>query len=272
MDPSDIFYKALEASQKAQPYCFATVIESTTKGTPQKAGAKMVVFSDGSTEGTIGGGRNELAAIAQCQKAIKTQKPSVVTYTYFGREGESVCGGMMKVFIEPMAVRDHLIICGGGHIALPLSAMAKILRMHVTVIDDRRDFANKKRFPHVDQIDVGPYAKKLAKIKIRPNSFVAIVTRGNEHDFECLKVVVKTAAAYIGVISSLAKKIKFMRRLKDADIEEKYLKRVRIPMGIDIGAQTPEEIALSIMVDIVAARNKEGMGTDKFKQEKISFY
>jgi xanthine dehydrogenase accessory factor len=262
---SDIIYKALKASQKGQSYAFATIIEATLKGTPRKAGAKMIVFDDGTSSGTIGGGRNEKAAIAECLKAIQKQKPATVTYNYFGREGESVCGGQMKVFIEPFAAKDHLIICGAGHIALPLSALGKILGFKVTIIDDRKAFANKSRFPHVDKIIVGDHAGELAKTAIGPNTYVAIVTQGNEYDYQCLKAVVKLPAAYIGVISSKAKKVKFFGRLKKAGVEEKYLKRVSIPMGLDIGSQTPEEIATSIAAQLVAVKNKDYLGTDKFR-------
>jgi len=261
---SEILYKALKASQKGQSYCFATITEATLKGTPRKMGAKMIVFDDGASFGSIGGGRNEKAAIAECLKAIQKQKPATVTYNYFGRRGESVCGGQMKVFIEPFAQKDHLIICGAGHIALPLSAVAKMLGFKVTIIDDRREFANKNRFPHVDKLIVGDHAQQLAKVNIETNTYVAIVTQGNEYDFECLKVVIKSPAAYVGVISSQPKRVKFFGRLKSAGVEEKYLKRVHIPMGIDIGSQTPEEIAVSIMAEIVAVRNKDYIGTDKF--------
>jgi len=197
---SDILYKALQASQKGQSYAFATITEATLKGTPRKAGAKMIVFDDGSSFGTIGGGRNEKAAIAECLKAIQKRKPLNITYNYFGREGESVCGGQMKVFIEPFTAKDHLIICGAGHIALPLSAMAKILGFKVTIIDDRKAYANKARFPHVDKIIVGHHADELAKLAMESNTFVTIVTQGNEYDFECLKVVIRSSAGYIGVI------------------------------------------------------------------------
>lgn len=262
----EVLYKALKASQKGQSYAFATITETTLKGTPRKTGAKMIVFNDGTSFGTIGGGRNEKAAIAECLKAIKKQKPAAVTYNYFGREGESVCGGQMKVFIEPFAAKDHLIICGAGHIALPLSAIAKILGFGVTIIDNRRELANKKRFPHVDKIVVGKHADELIKVPIKSNTLVTIVTQGNEYDFECLKAVIKSPASYIGVISSKPKRAKFFSRLKNAGIEEKYCKRVHIPMGLDIGGQTPEEIAVSIMAEIVAVKNRDYIGTDKFNQ------
>ncbi len=260
----EILQQALQAAQCGSSYAFATIIEATVKGTPRKAGAKMLVFEDGRIEGTIGGGRNEKAAIAECLKAIKSQKPSTVTYNYFGRKGESVCGGQMKVFIEPVVPQATLVICGAGHIALPLSAIAKIAGFKVVVIDDRKEFANKKRFPHVDQIVVGIHAKELAGFKLNANSYVAIVTQGNEFDFECLKVVIKSSASYIGVISSRPKRVKFFGRLKELGIEAKHLKRVSIPMGIDIGSQTPQEIAVSIMAQMIAVKNKEYVGTDKF--------
>jgi xanthine dehydrogenase accessory factor len=261
----DLLQKALQAVEEGRSYAFATIVDATLKGTPRKTGAKMLVFEDGSSWGTIGGGRNEKAAIAESLKVIKAQKPTTVTYNYFGREGESVCGGQMKVFIEPFAPRHHLIICGAGHIALPLSAMGKILGFKVTVIDSRKEYANSKRFPHADKIVVADPAKELTKIKINENTYISIVTHGNEGDFECLKAVIKSDAAYIGVISSKPKKVKFLGRLKDLKIEEKYLKRINIPMGVDIGSQTPEEIAASIVAEIVKIKNQDYLGTDKFK-------
>ncbi|MCA9406697.1 MAG: XdhC family protein [Candidatus Omnitrophica bacterium] len=261
----DLLIKALHAAQKGQKYAFATVVESTKKGTPQKAGAKMLVLDDGTIYGTIGGGRNEKAAQKECLESISRQKSRYVTYNYFGREGESVCGGQIKVFIEPYSVKEEFIICGAGHIALPLSVLGKMLNFHVTIIDNRRSYANAKRFPHVDKIICGNHAKSLRKIKITDKTYIMIVTQGNEFDFECLKEVIKADAAYIGVISSKAKKIKFFNRLKKADITQKHLNKIHIPSGLDIGAQTPEEIAVSIASEITAIRNQTLIGTDKFK-------
>ena len=257
---------ALKAAQKSQSYAFATVIESTIKGTPQKVGAKMVVLENGTLVGTIGGGRNEKAAKEECLKAIKAGKPCVVTYDFFGGEGQSVCGGQIKVFIEPFIGKKKLVICGAGHIALPLSAFAKILNLHVTVIDNRPEFANAKRFPHVDSIIVGPHAQKLAKLSLNKDHLVMVVTQGNEFDYECLKVVVNTSVGYLGVISSKPKRIKFIKRLKTEGVSEKRIAQVKIPAGVDIGAQTPEEIAVSIIAEIVSIIRSERIGTGKFKE------
>ncbi len=267
MDP--VIQKAFEAAQKGQSFAFATIIEATAKGTPRKAGAKMVVFSDGTMGGTIGGGRNEKAAIAQCQKALQTGQATTVTYNYFGNEGESVCGGQMKVFIEPFAGLKHLIICGGGHIALPLSFLGKLLNYKVTIIDNRKEFANKKRFPHIDKVVLGDHAVDLDKQTIDGNTFIVIVTQGNEYDYACLKTVIKKDFAYLGVISSKAKKIKFFNRLKKDGLSEKLFKKVHIPTGLDIGSQTPEEIAISIAAEIIQITNHKHLKSAKFIQKGV---
>ncbi|OGX20703.1 MAG: hypothetical protein A2Y04_05060 [Omnitrophica WOR_2 bacterium GWC2_45_7] len=265
----DLLIKALEATQKGQSFAFATLIEATGKGTPRKAGAKMIVFNDGTVYGSIGGGRNEMAAQRECLKCIKTGKPSRVTYKYFGKKGQSICGGQIEVFIEPFAGQRHLVICGAGHIALPLSVIGKMLNYKVSVLDDRKEFANKKRFPHVDKTICGEYARELKKIPIDHNTFIMIVTPGNAYDFICLKTVVKTPSSYIGVISSKAKRIKFLNKLKKLDVSADDLRKIHIPAGIDIGAQTPEEIAISISSEIIKINNKFFLGTDKFN-EKLS--
>ncbi|MBF0521720.1 MAG: XdhC family protein [Candidatus Omnitrophica bacterium] len=268
MDP-DLITKTVQAVKTGQSACFATIIEAS-KGTPRKIGAKMVVLQDGSLLGTIGGGSSEKKAREECLKAIKTKRSKVVTYEHFGKPGQPVCGGYIKVFIEPILAESHIVICGGGHIALPLSAIAKILNFKVTVLDNRKDFANKKRFGHADAIFSGDYIKNLCKIPVNPNTYIIIVTHGHEHDFECLKAVIKSQAAYVGVISSQIKQLKFLKDLKKLKISTSDLHKLQMPVGIDIGAQTPEEIAVSIMAEIIAVQNKDLMGTDKFKMKKIN--
>ncbi|MFA5087616.1 MAG: XdhC/CoxI family protein [Candidatus Omnitrophota bacterium] len=251
--------------KKGQNCAIATIISSTDKGTPRKSGAKMIVWEDGSIEGTIGGGREEKSAQEECLKAIKNSKASLVTYNYSGKSHQSACGGKVQVFIEPLLSKKHLIICGAGHIALPLSILAKILNFKVTIIDNRKGWANHKRFPHVDQILVNQPASQLADIPISQNTFIMIVTHGHEFDLECLKTVAQSAARYIGVIASLVKRINFLKELKRTNVPEKFLRRIHMPAGIDIGAQTPEEISISIMAEIVSLTNKDFLGSDKFK-------
>ncbi len=261
----DLFLKAYQAALKGQSYAFATIIDSTIKGTPRKTGAKMVVLEDGSIWGSIGGGRNEKNAQLECFKAIKSRKPSVVTYKFDEKPGNSICGGEIKVFIEPFAGKKHLIICGAGHIALPLSAIGKMLNFKVSILDNRPELANIKRFPHVDDIHLGEHAQELKKLKVTQDTFVVIVTQGYEHDLNALLVALKTKASYIGFISSKVKKVKFFRRLREQGISEKNISRIHAPMGIDIGAQTPEEIAVSIAGELIAVNNNDFTGSSKYK-------
>ena len=263
----DVLLKAYKAAQENEQYCLLTVVETTLKGTPRKSGAKMIVLENGRTYGTIGGGRNEKAAIEEALKAIKSKKPQLKTYDYFGEKGQSVCGGQMKVFMEPYAIQDHLIICGGGHIGLPLSVLAKMLNFKVSIVDNRRIYAGKKRFPHVDKRYCGDYAKILKKMPLEENTYVMIVTQGNEHDYACLETVLRSKATYIGCISSKAKKLKFSRRLENSGFKKGEIARVSIQAGFDIGAQTPEEIAVSIAAEMVTIRQKEERHSQKFKMK-----
>lgn len=263
----DLLIKALNAAQKGQKYAFATVVETTKKGTPRKPGSKMVVLEDGTLFGSIGGGHNEKEAQKECLKAIRSAKPSLVAYDNFGKEGQPICGGRMKVFIEPFVAKKHLIICGAGHIALPLSVIAKILNYKITIIDNRKSFANKEHFPHADKIIVGGHANKLAKVPIDPNTHIMVMTQEHEYDFECVKAVVRSDAGYLGVISSKPKREKLFSQLRKMRVPEKLIKRIHIPAGIDIGGQTPEEIAVSIAAELVAENNRSSMGSEKFKKK-----
>jgi len=154
-------------------------------------------------------------------------------------------------------------------VPLPLSMIAKMLNLRVTIIDNRKNFAHSKRFPHVDKITVGNHAQKLAKMATNPETLIMIVTQGNEYDFACLKAALKSKAGYVGVISSKPKRVKFFNRLKALGFKEKDLKRINIPAGIDIGAQTPQEIAVSIAAEIISYLNKSLIGTDKFRAKKL---
>ena len=266
----ELLIKALKASEKGRSYAVATLVESTVKGTPRKAGAKMIVLEDGTLWGSIGGGRNEKAVQKECLKSIKSGNPSFVTYDYFGGVGQSVCGGQIKVFIEPFRGTKHFVICGAGHIALPLSAMAKMLGFKVTIIDNRKELANKRRFPHVDRIILGNHAQKLKTIAVpTKNDYIAIVTQGNEYDYQCLETALKTEAGYIGVISSALKKVKFFRRLKEKRVPANTLQRIHAPMGLNIGAQTPEEIAVSILSQIIAIDTEAILGSLKFAETDL---
>ncbi len=264
----ELLYHAYQSVANGKKCAFATIVESTEKGSPRKPGAKMVVYEDGTFEGTIGGGWCEEDVKKACLKVIKTKKPYLASFDFQGGKPASYCGGQIKVFVEPLEAVKNFILCGAGHIALPLSFMMKMLNYRVTVLDDRKAYANKKRFPHADKIMVGHPAKSLGKLSLGPADHIMIVTHAHAHDYECLKAVVSSKAAYIGVISSHAKKLKMQADLKKAGIASRDIRRVNIPAGIDIGAQTPQEIAVSICAEIVSLENQSYVGSAKFKEKR----
>ena len=256
---------AYNAAQKNQSFAFATIIESSAQGTPRKVGTKMIVTADGNITGTVGGGIDERKIIQECQKAIKRNIHKIIHCELTGQGGaRPICGGKYSVFIEPFARQRHLIICGAGHIALPLSLLAKLLNFQVTVIDQRKGYANSSRFPHVNQIVTGTYAVKLRKTKIKSSTYIVIVTPEHKDDFECLHAALETKAEYIGVISSQVKRTKFLKKLKNLGYSQAQMRRISMPIGIDIGAQTPEEIAVSITAELISICNRDGLKSQKF--------
>ncbi|MBF0384634.1 MAG: XdhC family protein [Candidatus Omnitrophica bacterium] len=263
----DLLLKALEASRNGRSYAFATVVETTEKGTPRKPGAKMLVLEDGSFWGTVGGGRTEKKAQIECKKAITCGKINVLTFKHFGRKNQSICGGQTRILIEPFKGVRKFIICGGGHIGLQLSVIAKMLNFEVVIIDNRKDFASKGRFPHADKIVKGDFARSLGLINITAKDHIMIATYGHEHDYVCLKKALQTKAGYIGLICSRVKKIKFFKSLKKNGFSDNDLSRISAPAGIDIGSQTPEEIAVSIAGEVIEKNNQSMVGSAKFKEK-----
>jgi xanthine dehydrogenase accessory factor len=268
MDP--VIKAAYEAAVKGQSYAFATIIDSTAHGTPRKTGAKMVVLGDGTVVGTIGGGKSEQEVSAKCLRAIKLDKPQIVEYRFSGAKGQPICGGLVKVFIEPFSCQRNLIICGAGHIALPLSFLGKILHFSVILIDDRPELANKKRFPHVDHIFCSPHRVSLSRLSLEESSYVVILTQDHQRDFSCLQTVIDKPIKYIGVIGSLVKKQKFLADLREVKVDKKHLMKLKMPVGLDLGAQTPEEIAVSIMAEIIQESHRDELKTLKFRKKLAS--
>lgn len=170
----------------------------------------------------------------------------------------------LKIFLDPVSTPNQIVICGGGHIALPLVSIAKLLNFRVTLIDDRVSFANKQRFPLADEIICGDFAQVIPALPFNTNTYVVIVTRGHRHDKTCLEEVLKKPApAYIGMIGSRKKVAAVKQYLQQSEFSKDVLDSVHAPIGLDIGAETPEEIAVSIMAEIIMtgrghARQKAG--------------
>ncbi len=251
-----LFNKILELQKDNKVYAVATIV-SSRGSSPRKVASKMLVLADGCIEGTIGGGSLEKQVIIDSLAAIKRKRPALKDYKLNKACGLSVCGGKVSIFIDVISPQKRLVVCGGGHIGLALSLIAKILGFSVMILDNRRSFANKKRFPHVDEIVCAPYRQSLKKNSFDKNTHIVIVTHGHLYDTECLEAALKTDAGYIGMIGSRIKIKSVFGVLKKKGIKKSRLNEVFTPIGLDIGAKTPEEISVAIAAELVKVSNKE---------------
>lgn len=259
---SEILKEALERVNKGETIALVTIVEA--KGsTPREVGAKMIVNKDGLISGTIGGGITEAKVIEEIKQALKEGKGKLLTY-HLTREQAAldegaICGGEMKVFIDVLQPKEEVLIFGAGHIAVCVSKLAKMVGFKVTVIDSRKEFANQDRFSEADEIIAEDTEKALSHLDIAPSTYIIVVTRGHLKDEEVLSSVVRSNAAYIGMIGSHKKNAAVFQRLAKKGISQEELDKVYSPIGIDINAQTPEEIAVSIMAEIIQVRRKKAI-------------
>jgi len=250
----DLYQAILEANRKGRAVALATVTR-TDGSTPGRIGFKMLVFEDGKTLGTVGGGENEAIVVAEALGAIKKAQARLKTVDYGGPDvssDEPICGGSSDIFIEPILPSATLYIFGAGHVGQGLAKLAKIVGLRVVIIDDRVEFANKEMFPEADEVLVTEYKDAREKLKLFPNAYVVIVTHGHKNDFEVLKSFVERDLNYIGMIGSRMKVEEIFKALEKDGIPKRLLKKVHAPIGIDIGAEAPAEIAVSIMAEIVS--------------------
>lgn len=164
--------------------------------------------------------------------------------------------GHEEIFVEDIVGKPKLIICGGGHIAVPLSKMGKMLEFDVTVIDNRMEFANEERFPHVDKVICSDFEEAIEEAGVNSNTYIVIVTRGHKDDRKCLEKVIRTNHKYIGMIGSRGKVASVFNAMIENGYRKEELERVYSPIGLKICAQTPEEIAVSIFAQIIEVKNE----------------
>ncbi len=249
----DVFEAALKTLQTGESVALATIVRSHGS-TPRAIGAKMLVFPDGRIVGSIGGGAMENQVINDAKEAIKSGLPKMVHFRL--KEVDSgdlgICGGENDIFIDVIAGKKQLMIVGAGHLGQQLSKLGAFLGMDVTVFDDRSEYANEDRFPDAREIIVGDLKEELEKFPIHSGCHIVIVTRGHEQDGTALETVIGSQARYLGMIGSRTKKSRIYAGLLDKGVEQELLDRVHAPIGLDIGAETPEEIAIAIMAEIIS--------------------
>jgi xanthine dehydrogenase accessory factor len=218
----------------------------------------MLVFGDGRTVGTIGGGCYENDAFGKARQAIASRAPQLVHYELsddFAQETGLICGGQMDVYIEPIEPSPELYIVGAGHVGFHLGRIAQEVGFRVHVADDREKFANAERFPTATEIVVDDIPSWLTRARIPPHAYVVIVTRGHTNDLEALRALAPRDLRYLGLIGSRAKVARIYEALRADQMPDEMLKRVHAPIGLDIGAVTPQEIAVSILAELIAVKH-----------------
>jgi xanthine dehydrogenase accessory factor len=225
--------------------------------TPQRAGAKMLVFADGRTVGTIGGGCYENDAFWKARESLSTGRGTLLHYDLnddFAQENGLVCGGQLDVHIDPLTPAPQLYVVGAGHVGCHVGKFAHAAGFRIHVVDDREKFANRERFPEAHEIVVEPIAEWLGRAPLSPSDYAVIVTRGHQADLDAMRALAGRDLKYLGLIGSRAKVVRITQALLAEGMPADQLERVRAPIGLDIGAVTPAEIAISIVAELVGIR------------------
>ncbi|MGA0275640.1 MAG: XdhC family protein [Dehalococcoidia bacterium] len=249
--------EVLDAYDGGAPVTVASLMK-TAPDSPQVVGSKLMIRENGSTLGSLGTDALDKQAQQEARNLMAMGKNSYIT-TDTGAE----------FFIEAYTTPPTLVLAGGGHVSKAISNIAKTLGFKIIVIDDREEFSNPDRFPEADQTIVGDYGSSFSNLKIGTNSFVVIATRGHRHDASATAAAMRTPASYVGLLGSKRKTILIFEELFLEGFSMEEVQSVRSPIGLDISARTPEEIALSIMAEIVGFRLGGHGGTLKLDQRLI---
>lgn len=233
-------------------FCLATVVSASASG--DLPGTKMILFKEGAFEGGTGEPKLDELIRGQALKVLENKKKRTIEV----KDG-------IHVFFDILAEKARLVICGAGHIAVPLAQFALKMGFSVTVLDDRPDFADPARFEGCDTI-AEDFGSALQKVKMDPYTFVVIITRGHEHDAECLAKILPRETAYVGLIGSRRRVHFVLEMLSQQGFSRERLEDVFTPIGVPIGSESPEEIALSIAAELVSVRRKGGEYTRKLRR------
>jgi xanthine dehydrogenase accessory factor len=254
----DLYEEIVRLRQAGHRGAVATIV-NVRGSIPSFKTAKMLVRDDGSIVGTIGGGCVEAEVWQAAREVMESEKPRTLTFDLNQDpkyDTGLVCGGTLEIFVEPILPPADLYIFGAGHVAASLYQVAHIAGFDVTVIDDRETYAKRERFPEAHQVIAEDFDKAMAQVTPNESSYIVIVTRGHHDDMRMLRWAVQTPARYIGMIGSKRKTITIFKELQHEGLPAHLFDRVKAPIGLDIGAITPEEIAVSITAELIASRRK----------------
>lgn len=252
----DIYEEVVRLRRLGQKCALATIVQ-VNGSIPSYESAKLLVREDGSMLGTVGGGCVEAEVWNAAREVMETERPRQMNFS-LGQDAAYdnglICGGQLSVFVEPVVPQPRVFIFGAGHISKSISKIANLAGFASVIVDNREAFANRDRFPEADEIFAEEYEDVFPKLAVRDTTYLVIVTRGHRDDMRVLRWAVTTNAKYIAMIGSKRKVIGVVKELEKEGIQRSAYDRVFAPMGLDIGAITPEEIAVSIVAEMIAVR------------------
>lgn len=256
----DIYEELVRLRRSGQKCAIATIVQ-VNGSIPSYESAKLLVREDGSMVGTIGGGCVEAEVWNVAREVMETEKPRHLNFS-LGQDAAYdnglICGGQLNVFVEPVVPQPRAFIFGAGHISKSLSKIATMAGFATVIVDDRESFANRERFPEADEIYAEEYEDVFPKLAINGTSYLIIVTRGHRDDMRVLRWAIDTPARYISMIGSKRKVIGVVKELEKEGVPRQAFERIFAPMGVEIGAIMPEEIAVSVVAEMIAVRRDAG--------------
>ena len=253
----DIYEEIARLRRAGVKSALATIV-NVRGSIPSYESAKLLVREDGSIFGTVGGGCVEAEVWTAARKVMEDEKPQKLTFNLNNDPSYDtglLCGGTLEVFVEPILPTPDLYIFGAGHVSLSLSKIASLAGFRTIIIDDRDNYANRDRFPEAAEIYADDFEKVFEKLAPNSSSYLIAVTRGHKDDMRVLRWAVGTPARYIGMIGSKRKVLEIVQYLGEKEsIPHAQLDRVHAPIGLEIGAITPEEIAVAVVAEMIAVR------------------
>lgn len=250
-------YEAIVRLRSAGLRSAVATIVSVSGSIPSFKSAKMLVGEDGTLVGTIGGGCVEGEVVQAAREVLVDEKPRTLRFNLNENpkyDTGLICGGSLDIFVEPVLPPAVVYVFGAGHVGLNVYRVARLAGFEVTVVDDRETYASRERFPEARELLSGEMDALLPRIQPSSTTYVVIATRGHRDDMKVLRWAVGTPAGYVGMLGSKRKVLTIVRALTEEGVDPTALERVRAPVGLDIGATTPEEIAVSVVAEIIACR------------------
>lgn len=249
-----VLQEVLELKSNRKEVATATIIKASGSS-PRGVGTMMGVLKDRTIIGSVGGGSLENRVIGLCLEALESGESRSFNLDLGAKGVAMTCGGEIEVFIDVYKNRPKLLIFGGGHVGYAIYRQALLLDFDIFVFDDREEFLNRERFPHAQGLLLGDFQESFKEAHIDDATYIVVVTRGHDYDEVVLENIVNSDARYIGSMGSKRKMTEIMKNLKSKGFDEKVLKKVYGPVGLDIACQNPEEIAVSIISEILLIKN-----------------